>query len=106
MSATAREPGDPALLPAAAFAHRAAEDVVGGDAEKARHDFGQRKALAVALLARVGREQLDRLLGDAVLGVELELERRREAFELGIAGLAADDQRNDRPIVMARLEEP
>jgi hypothetical protein len=57
--------------------------------------------LAVARLARVGGEQLDRLLGDAAPGVELELERRREAFELGIAGLAVHDQRDHRPLFMA-----
>ena len=91
---------------AAALALGAAEDVVGGHAEHAGDDLGEREGLAVALLARVGGEQLDRVISDLTFGIELEFEGRREAFELGIAGLAADDQRNDRPFGMPRLEEP
>ena len=103
------EHGDDAVAHAAlaaALALGAAEDVVGGDAEQPGDDLGEREGLAVALLARVGREQLDRLVRDLAVGIELEFERRREAFELGIAGLAADDQRDDRPLGMPRLEEP
>ena len=94
------------FLGGGARAFGAAEDVVGGDAEQAGDHLGEREALAVALLARVGREQLDGLVSDLAFGVELELERRREAFELGIAGLAAHDQRNDWTIGVPRLEQP
>ena len=82
---------------------RSAENVVRGDAEQPGDDLGKRKLFAVAVLARVGGEQLDRLLGNAPLGVELELERWLEAFELGIAGLACHDQGDDRPFLVARF---
>jgi hypothetical protein len=84
----------------------AAKDVVRGHAEQAGNDLGESEGLAVALLARVSGEQLDRVISDLSVGIELELERRWEAFELGIAGLASDDERNDWTIGMPRFEEP
>ena len=103
------EGGDDAIAHAtlaAALALGAAEDVVGGYAEQTGNDLGESELLAVAFLAGVGGEQLDLSLSDAALGVELEFERGRKAFELGVAGLAADDQRDDRAIGVPRFEQP
>ena len=92
---------------AAALALGAAEDVVGGHAEQAR----RRPWPARGTCRRPprARQRPAARPGSSVIlsvGIELELERRREAFELGIAGLAADDQRDDWPLGMPRLEEP
>src|SRR5262249_14415588 len=83
----------------------AAEDVVRGNAKQPGDDLGESQSLAVALLARIGREQLDFALADAALGVELEIEGRGKAFELRVVRLAGDDERDDRPLGVARLEE-
>jgi len=71
----------------------AAEDFVGRHAEKPGQHLGKREILAVTLLSGVGREQVCRLAGYLPLGVELELQRWRDALTLGVARLAAHDQR-------------
>ena len=101
-----RESSDPALLPAAALAHGATEDVVRGNVEKPRHDLGQCEALAVSLVSRVCGQEVDWIASDLSLRVGFERERPREAFELGIARLAGDDQRDHRPLRVPRFEEP
>ncbi len=65
---------------APALALGAAEHLIGGHTEKPGDDLGERERLAVAVLAGVGRQQLERLLADTALGVDLELEGLREAF--------------------------
>ena len=98
------EGGDDAIAHAtlaAPLALGAAEDIVRGKSEQSGDDLGERKRSAVALIARVGRQQFDLSLGDAAFAVELEFERWRKAFEFGIAGLAGDDQRDDRAVGMA-----
>ena len=90
---------------AAPLALGAAEDIVGGHADEAGDDLGKSEGFAVALLARVSGEQLDRVISDLSGCVDLELEGGREAFERGIAGLAANNQRNDRAVRMPRLKE-
>jgi hypothetical protein len=70
-----RETGDPATLLASSVAFGAAEDVVGGDAQKPGHHLGKRELFSVALLARVGCQHLHRLIGDLALIIELAFER-------------------------------
>ena len=94
------------MRPWPALALGATEDVVGGDAEEARHDLGERERLAIAFLACVGREWLGWLVRDLAIRIDFELHRGREAFGLGIAGLTADDERDHRALSMPRLEEP
>jgi hypothetical protein len=82
----------------AALALGAAEHFVGGEAEKTGND------LAVTFIPRVGAKDFDRLLRHATRGVELEFNRGRKTFELTLMGLSIDDQRDDRPLRMKRLE--
>jgi hypothetical protein len=103
-----RERGDNAVADAsfaAAVAFGAAEDVVGGDAQKPGHHLGKRELFSVALLARVGRQHLDRLIGDPALIIERVFERGWEALGVRIAGRAVYDQRDHRALRVARLEE-
>ena len=88
----------------AALALGAAEHFVGGEAEKTGDDLGYGKSLAVTFIPRVGAKDFDRLLRHATRGVELEFNRGRKTFELTIMGLSIDDQRDDRPLRMKRLE--
>jgi hypothetical protein len=78
---------------------------VGGDAEQARHHLGKGQGLAVAFLARVRGENLDGVAGNLSPHIDVEFERGREAFELGTAGLAADNQRDHGSVGVTRLEE-
>jgi hypothetical protein len=61
------------------------------NAQQPRNDLSQRETLAVTFVARVGRQELDRLLRQAPITIELELERLRKALELRVAGLAPYD---------------
>jgi hypothetical protein len=105
MIATTESPADPVALLAPALALGAAEDVVRRDPEKARGDLGKGELLAIALFTRIGREQLHRLIRDIAVGIELEPKGREEAFSFRITRRTVNDQRDDRPLVMARLEE-
>ena len=89
----------------AALALGAAEDFVGGDAEQSGDDLGEGEVLAVAVLARVGGEQLGPVGSDVTARIERVFERRRKAFAFRIVGLAVDDQRDHRTLGMPRLEE-
>ena len=73
--------------------------------QKPGDHLGERELLSVALFPRVGRQHLDRLIGDPAPVIELVFERRREALGVRIAGRAGYDQRDHRALRVAHLEQ-
>ena len=82
---------------------RAAEHVVGGEADQRRDDLGNGETLAIAVLPHIRRK--DRgggPVGDGAVGGELVAQGGREILRIG----SLDDDRNHWAIGMAEPEQP
>ncbi len=94
----------PGLPPSLALG--AAINVVSRKPDEPCHHLGKRQLEAVARLAQVGRQHVGGRGGYGAVRRNREAQGRREAFIFGVPRRPADDQRDHRPVGMARLEQP